>query len=294
LGGNGYIGQAVAIALRQRGYHVSALIRNEAQAQDLLRAEVLPVIGTVEDLSSYRHAVEEASVIIDTVALYTAADPAEANRKLLKLIAEFSKKYNQKKRYIYTSGVLVYGDTNGEVDETVAPKHSVLGWRIKFESEVASNTDVEGVIIRPAFVWGGAGALAGSVKFTVPDGKPTVTGNPDRYVPWVHIHDLADAYTKIVEASGSKVSGQIFNVAAENLKEIDAVIATARATGAKGEVVLKPAGNDFLSQVTNVTVTVSSKKIQRQLGWYPKFGSLLLNADIWYKSYKAWQTKKSA
>lgn len=45
LGGNGYIGQAVAIELRKRGFTVSALIRNQSQAEDLLRAEVLPVIG---------------------------------------------------------------------------------------------------------------------------------------------------------------------------------------------------------------------------------------------------------
>jgi hypothetical protein len=39
--------------------------------------------------------IEEASAVIDTVAHYTADDPAEANRRVLKLVAEYSKKFNQ-------------------------------------------------------------------------------------------------------------------------------------------------------------------------------------------------------
>jgi uncharacterized protein YbjT (DUF2867 family) len=45
LGGNGFIGQHVAIALRQHGYRVSALIRDASQSDDLLRYEVTPIVG---------------------------------------------------------------------------------------------------------------------------------------------------------------------------------------------------------------------------------------------------------
>lgn len=94
----------------------------------------------------------------------------------------------------------------------------------------------------------------------------------------------------MVEAASSVVSGQIYNVAAEHLKEKDVVIATAKATGVTGELKYKqPAPSDFFGQLMNVSLIVSSKKIQSQLGWQPRIGSLLQNADIWYKAYQAWR-----
>lgn len=73
------------------------------------------------------------------------------------------------------------------------------------------------------------------MKFSLKGGMPIIVeGNPNRYVPWVNIHDLAEAYVKIVEAPGGLVSGQIFNAAAENLVERDVCIALGRAAGAKG------------------------------------------------------------
>ena len=41
---------------------------------------------------------------------------------------------------------------------------------------------------------------------------------------------------RVVDAAGSVVSGQIYNVAAEHLRERDVVIATAKATGVTGEL----------------------------------------------------------
>jgi hypothetical protein len=53
--------------------------------------------------------------------------------------------------------VLVYGARETEVDETVKPTNKIIQWRIDLEEETVSNKDVEGVVIRPGFVYGGAG-----------------------------------------------------------------------------------------------------------------------------------------
>lgn len=127
--------------------------------------------SSIEEPSTYQKALEESSVIIDTVVVFSNPDPVDYNRKLLNLIADLSKKYNQvtrflcleltsriqKKRYIYTSGVLVYGDSATEVDETVNPASKLLQFRTKFENEVTTNKDVDGVVLRPGFTYGGAG-----------------------------------------------------------------------------------------------------------------------------------------
>lgn len=51
----------------------------------------------------------------------------------------------------------MYGQRETEVDETVKPENKAIQFRVDFENEVVTNKDVEGVVIRPGFVWGGKG-----------------------------------------------------------------------------------------------------------------------------------------
>jgi len=287
LGANGLIGQTVAFALKRRGYSVSGLIRDESQSLDLLKSEITPIIGTIENISSIRHAIEESSVIIDAISLSIGnTDPTEPNRQVLKLIAELSNKYSQKKRYIYTSGILVYGDNPDVVDETVPPKQKLIQARIQFEQEVVTNQDVEGVVIRPPYVYGGKGGATASFLYHN-NGRPLVVGNPDRLSPWLHVDDLADAYVRVVEAPGSVVKGQIYNIGGEILTEKAVFVAAARAAGAKGEVEYRAPNDSFWEQFRIVTVKLSDKKIRTQLGWEPKITSFVENIDKYYKSYQA-------
>jgi hypothetical protein len=51
----------------------------------------------------------------------------------------------------------VYGNSSNAVDETVPPTQKLLPPKVQFEEEVVTNQDVEGVVIRPPFVYGGKG-----------------------------------------------------------------------------------------------------------------------------------------
>lgn len=45
VGSSGYIGEGVALAFRRNGYKVFGLIRDEKKSKNLLRNEIIPIIG---------------------------------------------------------------------------------------------------------------------------------------------------------------------------------------------------------------------------------------------------------
>lgn len=63
--GAGYIGNAVAIALRQAGHSVTVLVRSSAKAAELLKNEIRVVEGDLKNVETYQKQIEEANYIID-------------------------------------------------------------------------------------------------------------------------------------------------------------------------------------------------------------------------------------
>src|SRR3989442_480355 len=65
-GATGYVGFAVATALRRTGHDVYGLTRAAAKAPQLARQEIRPVIGDIGDPKSYADTAEACSVLVHT------------------------------------------------------------------------------------------------------------------------------------------------------------------------------------------------------------------------------------
>ena len=78
-GANGYIGYTVASHLRSQGHLVYGLIRSDKHERKLLQAEILPVIGNFDDVASWKSALQNVAVVIDTVSPH--GDSAEAKQR---------------------------------------------------------------------------------------------------------------------------------------------------------------------------------------------------------------------
>src|SRR2546426_9684502 len=63
-GATGYVGFAVATALRRAGHDVYGLTRAAAKVPQLARQEIRPVIGDIGDPKSYADTAEECSVLV--------------------------------------------------------------------------------------------------------------------------------------------------------------------------------------------------------------------------------------
>jgi len=300
-GANGYIGQEVARELRRNGHTVYGLIRQNEQRKELEKNEIIPVVSSMDDVCKENELLTKCDTIIDTVIAKTEV-PFSVNRGLMNAFSKVSKSSGKQKRYIYTSGCLVYGDyPNVEVDEDESkfPPKGMNSARIAFEKEVRSQTDVNGVVIRPGWVYGGNGGHYLNDFWTLNnDKKLEVVGSPDKLWSWVHVQDLAHAFVLATTADASKVVGHIFNVADDTtqtyfkVKEAMAKIANNIDANTKLDCVEKPVDKQNVMQVLcEYNIKFTGKKIRSELGWQPKH-HFLRDLPLYWLSFKRCHDKE--
>jgi len=286
-GANGYIGAATARALRAVGYTVYGLIRNAKHQSELVKEEIVPVVGSVDTVS-----VEPYAVIVDTATGISAED-GKASLGLLGKITRFNAANpTYKKTYIYTSGALIYGDHPNEVlSEDMPPKNRVFGWRVDVEREIIA---ADQVVLRPGGVYGGSGGGIAMMFFKSPYADPTadivIRGKPDKMLSMVHIQDLAAAYVAVVAASRSTVAGQIFDISDDTrVPYAQLAESLARVAGSTGKLVYVPDSSFF-----DATAVQSAQKIRRVLGWHPTHGAFGDDYPLYFEAWKAHQSPTMA
>jgi len=183
-----------------------------------------------------------------------------------------SKKTGMKKRYIYISGSLVYGDHPGELlDETFScTAGPMLQWRIAFEKHILNQNEVHGVIVRPSPVYGDDWGLWRWLW--QPTDKMMITGHHDRMITWNHCSDVADALLRIVEAPTSLVSGEIFDIAEDTrILYYDLRRAIFKVAGYNvKEEAAQVDDKSFIDVISNVRCLPTAQKLRKVLGWKPR------------------------
>jgi nucleoside-diphosphate-sugar epimerase len=281
--GCGHIGKHAARYLAEAGHHVSALIRDEKKATELLTLGVYPVVGDATRPETFQEAIAKASVIIDTVLIF-GQDLMAANKGIIAAVAAESKKSGVKKRYIYISGGWVYGDYPGEiVDESFKPKNPMSASRIAFEKVTVEHTEVRGVVLRPSSVYGGDWGIWRWLWYK-PE-KLVLTGHKDRTVGWQHVADVSDALLRIVEAPTALVAGEIFDICeSTRIGYYDLRRAIFKAAGYTVPEEDGPLDQkNFVDMASNIRLVYSAEKIRRVLGWKPRH-SILDELDLSYKN----------
>src|SRR5436309_11303206 len=202
-GATGYIGFAVAAALRRAGHRVLGLARSEAKARRLTQHEIEPVIGDLADPNTYLEVASHCALLVHTAFDYGAGGVAK-DKSAIDTLLEAGRRGAKPKTFVFTSGAWVYGDTGDRmVDETTPPNPTrLVAWRPATEQLVLQAAGVRGLVVRPGDVYGGPGGLTGQ-WFAVPStGKPQLAAGGGRNrAPMAHIGDLAAAYLPIA-ASG--------------------------------------------------------------------------------------------
>eukprot|EP01087_Luapelamoeba_hula_P016146 TRINITY_DN4937_c1_g1_i2.p1 TRINITY_DN4937_c1_g1~~TRINITY_DN4937_c1_g1_i2.p1 ORF type:complete len:303 (-),score=61.80 TRINITY_DN4937_c1_g1_i2:31-939(-) len=292
-GASGYIGSQIAVSLRSAGFKVYGLVRSEEKALALHKQEILPIIGDLDKPETYESILSDVSVVIDTAMDFSKEDPYSPNRKLLKALeSSISTVVLERKRYIYTSGLLVYGGSEQPVTEgspllNTNPK--MLG-RISYEREVLASKEIAGVVVRPGFVYGGSGSFSASF-FANDSSKESITilGDRNRRWSWVHNVDLADAYLRIAQAPVRSVQGEVFNIGGPSAPTWDELTRKIAAfSGFKGDIKYEAADPaDWVCSFADFTVIVNPQKAANVLGWSARHLPLLDDLEAYAAAIKA-------
>jgi nucleoside-diphosphate-sugar epimerase len=293
-GATGYIGFSVAQAFRRAGHQVWGLTRSAVKAMVLEQQEIRPVIGSLQQPESYEAIAGHCTVLIHCAADYQH-DWAALERQTIETLLAASQHGFQPKTLVYTSGSWIYGDTHGRpADETTAPVQFVLGaQRPEIEQLVLCATQVRGLVMRPAMVYGERGGLTGAWFAEVArDQALNIPGNGRNHLSMVHVEDLAQGYVRVVE---SNAQGEIFNFADQSRSTLrDLATAAARAAGFTGQVEFMPLSLAAKRMGLNAEAyaldsLVNAGKAHRLLGWEPKHYLFIDEVGTYFKAWQAWQ-----
>jgi len=294
FGGCGFLGAETALGLKRAGHSV-VVVAHQMMAPELEQTGVEFVKGDIDDLKSLEPQIQAADVIIDFVFNPDqASKKLESNLNLLKAIENQSKQLGHKKRYIYTSGVLVYGDQPSKLlTETDEPKHSKLKGRYEHDQAVINSREAIGIVVRPGFVYGGRTKALSQWMGPNDKGEWIIEGNPDKMWSWVHVQDLVDFYVALVNAPIDSVAGQIFNVGdTTRITFAEMREGFARSAGYKGQLGKGNAPKERFPALCEVSCIASSQKAHKLLGWTPRRGPLDKMYDAVYKDWQTMQQMK--
>ena len=166
-GGTGFIGGAVAGALRQRGDEVVALVRTPSKAAELERLGCTLVAGDLGDIDAIERGMTGADAVIHGAAMYEVGIPAsqrpamdEANVRGTERVLGTALRLGIP-RALYVSTIGVFGNTHGQVVDENGPLGSGETShyeRTKVEAHrIAKRLQGEGlplVIVQPGGVYG--------------------------------------------------------------------------------------------------------------------------------------------
>jgi nucleoside-diphosphate-sugar epimerase len=291
-GSTGFIGFAVASAFARAGHDVTGLARSAEKAVRLSAAEVLPVIGSLEDPKSYADAARAAEVLI-----HCASDPKRGDFDMhaISSLLGFCRDARLPRKFIYTSGVWVYGDTGDRlVDESsrLAPP-PLVGWRPSVEQTVlgADSDVVRTVVIRPGCVYGGAGSLTAMwFEAATKEGAARVVGDGSARWAMIHLEDLADLF---VRAAGSAFGGEIFNATDRSrFTVLECARAASLAVGVTAPVECVPleeASKQLgpFAQCLALSQHVDSRKAAALLGWQPRHSGFVDRVVRYHAAFRA-------
>lgn len=279
-GATGLIGGAVAHRLKEQGHDVVGLARSEASTARLTEQGIAAVTGELADPASLTSAARTSDAVVH------AASPNDRNAAPLDEIATraiLEALRGTGKRFVYTSGSLVYGSTGDTpaTEETPLNPVEMVRWRQALETEIfaAAADGVHPIVIRPAWVygnWGGAAMMmVGSAR---EHGAALHVGDGQNRWSTVHADDLADLYSL---ALARAPAASVYNGShgpATRLVEI--ARAASEVGGAGGRVAAWPLDEarkvlgSFADAIACDDV-VSGDKARRDLGWRPSRASII-------------------
>jgi nucleoside-diphosphate-sugar epimerase len=260
-GATGYIGGAVAPALREHGHELTALVRPETDSTNLRDLGVAIVAGDLASLPSLAGSLGDYDAFVH-LAQANTPDAAALSRTALDVFTV------QRGFLVYTSGVWVCGNTDNEVvDESTPPNPlPIVAWRP--EQEQAALATGRSAVLRPGCVYGGRQSLCRGWFEAAEKKQPVyLVGDGNNQWAMVNLHDLADCYVRIIEQSATGILHAV-----DDTNETLLGCALAAAPGSVIETIpieVARQKSGAFADALAIDQRVSSAATRRKLGWSP-------------------------
>lgn len=239
-GGAGYVGSKLVAKLLEKGYQVRALDSLAFGAgplpsfQDNQQFEF--VCGDFRDSLVVSRSLDGVDGVVHLAAIVTVTGKESvAEQKLIRetnyeATCRFVSRCKEKevKRFVFTSTCSNYGlsDTSklATEDDSLIPTSPYAVAKVEAEKYIlgSADNDFHPTVLRLATVFGPSfkmsyGPMLNSFVREAVVNKSLLVFGPESWRPFVHIDDVVEAILLVLEAPLELVSGEVFNVGANDL-----------------------------------------------------------------------------
>src|SRR4051812_34395414 len=276
-GATGFIGSHVLAELQQHGHEVTALVRNDANAEAVAAKGATPVVVDLYDRPTVVSALSDADGAIHTAS---PGDETSANLDSAVVDAAIEAFDGTGKPYLHITGAWVYGANTEISEDSPIDAPTMVAWKEPIAQRALDAGEMRGVVIAPGVAYGdGGGGVPGLLLGSPRDdaGNLIMLGSGRQHWTTVHVADLADFFRRALEddsARGHYVVGDGLNPTVAEITEAAAV-----AVGAPGAV----AGSEdeargrlgALAEVLLLDQGTDAARAKADLDWSPSHPGLV-------------------
>ena len=276
-GATGFIGSHVLADLYKHGHEVTALVRDDAQAEAVAARGATPVVVDLYDRPTVARLLGRADGAIHTAS---PGDATSANLDSAVADAVIDAFGGTGKPYLQISGLWIYGANPAITEASPINAPAMVAWKEPIERRVLGATGMRGVVLVSGVAYGdGGGGIPGLLLGSPRDdaGRLIMLGTGQQHWSTVHAADLADVFRRVLEdesAHGRYVIGNGLNLTVAELTEAAAVAAGAPGAvpGSDGEA--RGRLGDYFAEVLLLDQGTDAARARAELGWHPTHPSL--------------------
>ncbi|MGO9957123.1 MAG: NAD-dependent epimerase/dehydratase family protein [Solirubrobacteraceae bacterium] len=277
-GATGFIGSHVLTELQDHGQEVTALVRDEAQA-DIVTARGAK--STVVDLYDRPAVVSLLSRADGAIHTASPGDESSANLDSTVVDAAIEGLAGTGKPYIHVSGLWIYGDGTSISEDSPLKPPTLVAWKEPIERRILDAPGMRGVVIVSSVAYGDGGGGIPALVLNSPrddDGNLVMLGTGRQHWSTVHVADLARFFRHVLEsdsARGRYVVGDGLNPTVAELTEAAAVAAGAPGAVPGSDAEARARLGEYFAAVLLLDQGTFAAKARDELGWSPTHPGLV-------------------
>ena len=271
-GATGFIGSHVLTELHERGHEVTALVRDDAQADIVAARGATPTVVDLYDRPTVLSLLSDADGAVHTAS---PGDETSASLDSAVVDAAIEAFTGTGKPYLHISGQWIYGSNPAITEQSPLNAPALVSWREPIERRVLDATGMRGVVIVSGVAYGdGGGGIPGLLLGSPRDdaGNLIMLGTGQQHWSTVHVADLADFFRRVLEddsARGPYVIGDGANPTVAELTEAAAVAAGAPGAVSGTDDEARARLGDYFAEVLLLDQGADAARARAELDWRP-------------------------
>jgi nucleoside-diphosphate-sugar epimerase len=276
-GATGFVGSHVLTDLHKHGHEVTALVRDDAQADTVAARGATPAVADLYDRPAVARLLASADGAIHTAS---PGDATSAGLDSAVVDAVTDAFAGTGKPYLQISGLWIYGANPSITEASPVNAPAMVSWKEPIERRVLSAADIRGVVIVSSVAYGdGGGGIPGLLLGSPRDeaSRLVMLGTGQQHWSTVHAADLADVFRRALEddsARGRYVIGNGLHPTVAELTEAAAVAAGAPGAAPGSDQEARARLGDYFAEVLLLDQGTDATRARTELGWHPAHPSL--------------------